>query len=232
MRLDKYIANQTPLSRSEAVKAIRSGRVTVDSSTVREAKTQVNEKTQTICLDEKEVNFKKNIYLMLNKPVDYISSTEDKNHKTVLELLPEEYSCRSPFPCGRLDIDTTGLVILTDDGAWAHNITSPKKKCFKTYIVDSLRSLSDEEIQKLEEGLFLAGDDRITKPAKVKNLGECKYELKISEGRFHQVKRMFEAVGNKVIKLHREAIGEILLDNDLGEGEFRELTEKEISLFN
>ena len=231
MRLDKYIANQTPLSRSEAVKAIRSGRVTVDSSTVREAKTQVKESSQAIALDGKEIGFKENIYLMLNKPADYISSTEDRNHKTVIELLPEEYSCRNPFPCGRLDIDTTGLVILTDDGAWAHNITSPKKKCFKTYIVDSLRTLSDEEIKSLEDGVFLAGDERITKPAKVKVLDECRYELQISEGRFHQVKRMFETVGNKVLKLHRHAIGEIQLDNNLAPGEFRELNENEVNFF-
>ena len=111
------------------------------------------------------------------------------------------------------------------------NITSPKKKCFKTYIIDSLRSLSEKEITNLEEGVFLAGDDRITKPAKLKTLDDCKYEMQISEGRFHQVKRMFEAVGNKVLKLHRSAIGKIVLDNDLAVGKFRELTEDEVKLF-
>lgn len=231
MRLDKYISNQTPLSRSEAVKAIRSGRVLVDGSCIKEAKTQVNESSNAISLDGKEVSFKKNIYLMLNKPVDFISSTEDRNHKTVLELLSEEYSCRNPFPCGRLDIDTTGLVLLTNDGPWGHNITSPKKHCFKTYIVDTLREIADDEAKKLEEGLFLDGDDKITKPAKLKKLADCKYELQISEGRFHQVKRMMEAVGNKVIKLHRQAIGNIQLDPDLDVGGFRELTEEEIKQF-
>ena len=231
MRLDKYISNQTPLSRSEAVKAIRSGRVSVDGAAVREAKTQINEKSHSISLDGNEINFKENVYLMLNKPVDYISSTEDRNHQTVLELIPDDYACRNPFPCGRLDIDTTGLVILTDDGPWGHNITSPKKKCFKTYIVDSLRNLSEEEIVKLQEGLFIAGDDKMTKPAKVKILDDCKYELQISEGRFHQVKRMFEAIGNKVLKLHRKAIGAIHLDAELEEGQFRELTDDEVELF-
>lgn len=231
MRLDKYISNQTSLSRSEAVKALRSGRVSVDGTVIREAKTQVKENIQSISLDGKEISFKKNIYLMLNKPADYISSTEDKKHKTVIELLPEEYSCRNPFPCGRLDIDTTGLVLLTDDGQWAHNITSPKKKCFKTYIVHSLRALADAEIKSLEEGIFLAGDDKITMPARIKVLAECKYELQISEGRFHQVKRMFESLGNKVLKLHRQAIGEIQLDDSLTEGGFRELSDEEIHFF-
>ena len=231
MRLDKYISNQTVLSRSEAVKAIRSGKVSVDNNCVRDPKTKVSEAKNKVSLEGKEVKFRENIYLMMNKPVGYISSTEDRNHKTVLELLPDEYSCRNPFPCGRLDIDTTGLVILTDDGPWAHNITSPKKKCFKTYIFEAFTELSEESQQKLEEGVFLAGDDKITAPAKIKHQSGRTYELQISEGRFHQVKRMLEAVDNKVLKLHRKAIGKIVLDSTLASGEFRELTEDEIDLF-
>lgn len=231
MRLDKYISNQTPLSRSEAVKAIRNGKVTVDDHCIRDPKTHVNENNSSVELEGQSVSYRKNIYLMLNKPVDYISSTDDPRHQTVLDLLPEEYACRNPFPCGRLDIDTTGLVLLTDDGPWGHNITSPKKKCFKTYIVATLRNLSEDEALKIKEGVFLDGDERITKPAKLKKLDDCKYELQISEGRFHQVKRMMESIGNKVMKLHRQAIGPIALDSDLKLGEYRELTEEEISIF-
>lgn len=231
MRLDKYVSNQTPLSRSQAVQKIRSGKVFVDDQCIRDPKTHVDESSSKVELEKVEISYKEFVYLMLNKPVDYISSTEDKNHQTVLELLPEEYACRKIFPCGRLDIDTTGLVLLTDDGPWGHNITSPKKKCFKTYIVNTLRNLSDDESTKIEEGLFLDGDDRVTKPAKIKKIDDCKYELQISEGRFHQVKRMMESIGNKVMKLHRQAIGTIELDTELKLGEFRELTEEEISIF-
>ena len=231
MRLDKYISNQTPLSRSEAVQKIRKGKVFVDDRCIRDPKTHVDELSTKVELEKVQISYKKFVYLMLNKPVDYISSTEDKNHKTVLELLPEEYACRKVFPCGRLDIDTTGLVLLTDDGAWGHNITSPKKECFKTYIVNTLRSLSEEEAQKIEEGVFLDGDERISKPAKIQKLDDCKYELQISEGRFHQVKRMMESIGNKVMKLHRQKIGSIELDSNLASGDFRELSEEEINLF-
>lgn len=231
MRLDKYISNQTTLSRSEAVKVIRAGKVSVDGTVFRDPKSQVNENSCQVQLNGESVSFKKNIYIMLHKPVGFISSTEDKYLKTVLDLLPDEITCRKPFPCGRLDIDTTGLVLLTDDGVWSHKITSPKKKCFKTYLVNTLKSLSEEDMKKLEEGVYLDGDDKITQPAMIREIDKCRYELKISEGRFHQVKRMMEAVGNKVVKLHRQAIGEIILDTDLKEGDFRELSEDEVNQF-
>lgn len=231
MRLDKYVSNQTVLSRSEAVKKIKAGKVFVDGNCVREPKTQVNEQNSSIELEGTLISFKKNIYIMLHKPVGFISSTEDKYQKTVLDLLPDEITCRKPFPCGRLDIDTTGLVLLTDDGVWSHKITSPKKKCFKTYLVNTLKSLSEEDMKNIEEGVFLDGDDKITQPALIREIDKCRYELKISEGRFHQVKRMMEAVGNKVVKLHRQAIGEIFLDPKLKEGDFRELSEDEVNQF-
>ncbi len=231
MRLDKFIANQSTLSRSEAVNVIKNGKVSVDEKIVRDPKTQINEEKNIISLNGEKLIYKEFIYLMLNKPTGYISSTDDPRQKTVLELLPEIYSCRKPFTSGRLDIDTTGLVLLTDDGAWSHNITSPKKKCFKTYIVQTFLPLSKEAMHQLETGVFLDGDDKITEPALIREINPCEYELKISEGRFHQVKRMMLAVGNKVVKLHRAAIGDIRLDSQLKLGESRELTNDEISFF-
>ena len=231
MRLDKYIGHSSTLSRKEAVKAIRCGSVTVDGRNERNAAAKINEAVSVVSLDGQPLIYRENIYLMLNKPEEYICSTKDERNKIVLELLPPEFASREPFACGRLDIDTTGLVLLTDDGRWSHNITSPKKKCFKTYIVNSLFSLSAEAMQQLEEGVMLEDDDKITLPAKIKEIGQSKYELQIQEGRFHQIKKMLVAVGNQVVALHRASIGNIVMDESLELGKWRELTEAEIAFF-
>ena len=230
MRLDKYISNSTALSRKEAMKVIKSGKIQVEGQVCRNPAQKIDP-LGAIFLDGRPVIYRENIYLMLNKPEDYICSTRDGRNKTVLELLPEDFASREPFACGRLDIDTTGLVLLTDDGKWSHNITSPKKKCFKTYLIKSLYSLSEESMKKLEDGVFLDGDDKVTLPAKVQEVGDSEYELQIQEGRFHQVKRMFVSVGNRVLKLHRSSIGNIELDENLQLGQWRELTEDEVGLF-
>jgi 16S rRNA pseudouridine516 synthase len=231
MRLDKYVGGSSTLSRKEAVKAIRRGRVTVDSVKQQDSSSKVDEHKAVVTLDDEELLYREQIYIMLNKPDDYICSTKDGRNKIILELLPPLFAQREPFACGRLDIDTTGLVILTDDGRWSHNITSPKKKCFKTYIVNSLFDLSSDAMQELEAGVMLDDDDKITLPAKIKELASCKYELQIQEGRFHQVKRMFTAVGNSVVKLHRHGIGPVVLDEGLEPGNWRELSESEIKAF-
>ncbi|MCM8531824.1 MAG: rRNA pseudouridine synthase [Lentisphaeraceae bacterium] len=232
MRLDRFIAKCTTMGRAESTKKVRQGKVTVNEKTITNPQTKVSPDTDTIYFDGNRLEYKEFIFLMLNKPMGFICSTKDDKNRTVLDLLPEEHSARSPFSCGRLDIDTTGLVILTDNGKWSHRITSPKKKCFKTYIVTSHEPLSKEDMVQLEEGVMLDDDDKITLPAKIKELEDCKYELQICEGRFHQVKRMFEAVGNLVVGLHRSSIGQIILDPKLESGKYRELTPEEISYFS
>lgn len=232
MRLDRFISKCTTMGRAESTKKVRQGKVKVNDKTTTNPQTKIAPDTDSIYFDDRKLEYKEFIYIMLNKPMGYICSTKDDKNRTVLDLLPEEYSARSPFSCGRLDIDTTGLVLLTDNGKWSHKITSPKKKCFKTYIVSSNEPLSKEDMAQLEEGVMLDGDDKITLPARIKKLENCKYELQICEGRFHQIKRMFEAVGNLVIALHRSTIGGIILDSELESGKYRELTPEEVSYFS
>jgi len=227
MRLDKFTATASELSRSEATKAIRGGAITVNGKTEKNPKTAVDAAKDEIKLKGEALTYREFVYLMLNKPEGYICSTKDARQQTVLELLPKFFADRKPHSCGRLDIDTTGLVLLTDDGNWSYGITAPKKKCYKTYLINSLSELSEEDIQKLEEGIILEGEEKATLPAKIKRLDHKYYELQIMEGRFHQIKRMFTAVYNKVLKLHRQSIGPISL-GDLPVEEFRELTTEEI----
>ncbi len=228
MRLDKYLSKCTDLSRSEATRALKNGFVKLNGSAVRDGKTNMDYLVDEVLFDGEPLLYRENIYLMLNKPQGYICSTEDEKCATILELISSAFASRKPYACGRLDIDTTGLVLMTDDGNWSYGITAPKKKCEKTYLIDSASELSDDDMSKIEEGLFLDDDEKITAPAKIEKLGELKYRLKITEGRFHQVKRMFEAVGNMVKKLHREQIGPIVLDSSLDLGQWRELTTEEV----
>lgn len=231
MRLDKYISSTSTLSRKEAIKVIRSGKVIVDGKVQKNSSIKFNEVEAVVTLDGESLVYREQIYIMLNKPDGFICSTKDGRNKIVLELLPPFFASRELFACGRLDIDTTGLVLLTDDGRWAHNITSPKKKCFKTYIVNSLFDLSPEAMEQISEGVMLDNDENVTLPAKIKELAPCQYELQIQEGRFHQVKRMLVAVGNQVVKLHRHSIGPISLDEELPEGKWRELSAEEVECF-
>ncbi|NQZ56366.1 MAG: rRNA pseudouridine synthase [Lentisphaeraceae bacterium] len=228
MRLDKFTASSSELSRSEATKVIRGGRVAVNGQIEKNVKTKVDPKNDEITFNKEVLKYREFVYLMMHKPQNYICSTKDAKQATVLELLPELFASRKPHSCGRLDIDTTGLVLLTDDGSWSYGITSPKKKCMKTYLVHSLSELGENDIKQLEEGIMLEDEDKPTLPAEIKRLGKCYYELKICEGRFHQIKRMFIALYNKVEKLHRQSIGPVTLGDDLKEGDFRELTDEEI----
>jgi 16S rRNA pseudouridine516 synthase len=231
MRLDRFLSKCTHCGRAQATKIIRQGKVKVNNLTSSNPKTQVDPNKDEVLYQDKILEYKEFIYLMLNKPTGYICSTKDNKCRTVLELLEDNYALREPASCGRLDIDTTGLVLLTDNGPWNHKITSPKKKCFKTYIVDSDSPLSKEDMQELREGVLMDNENKKTLPAEIKELAECRYELQICEGKFHQVKRMFQAVGNCVLSLHRAQIGQILLDDKLASGEYRELTNEEVQYF-
>lgn len=231
LRLDKIISKCTDLSRSEATRALKAGYVIVNDRPERSGKISIDPINDKVFFDGEELIYREKIYLMLNKPKGFVCAAKDHRLKTVLELLPSSLASREPFSCGRLDADTTGLVLLTDDGSWGHSITSPKKKCIKTYLVLSNLELSEKDMHLLETGVYLDGDEKITAPATIEKLDEKNYRLKITEGRYHQVKRMFEAVGNRVVGLHREKIGDLILNKELQEGNWRELSEAEVALF-
>jgi 16S rRNA pseudouridine516 synthase len=169
-------------------------------------------------------------YFMMNKPTGVVCATVDAQHTTVLDLL-DEGNLKGLHVAGRLDIDTTGLVLISDDGEWTHRITSPRHKCEKSYLVTLAESMDESLIERFAEGVERKSDEGKTKPAKLEILAPTEARLIISEGKYHQVKRMFATVGNHVMALHRERIGEVVLDDELEMGEYRPLSKDEVVLF-
>lgn len=231
MRLDKFLANAGVGTRKEVREILKKRKVLVNGNFEKDGSTQINEDTDEILMDGEKLSYNEFIYLMLNKPDGVISATEDARHKTVIDLLDEKYKKYQPFPVGRLDQDTEGLLILTNDGILAHNLLSPKKHVDKTYYVELNRKLTPGAIEKIENGLQLA-DNFITKDAKVKLYEEDRKKcfITITEGKYHQVKRMFGAVNNKVLYLKRVQMGNLKLDESIPLGEYRELTTDELEL--
>lgn len=227
MRLDKYICESTELTRSEAKKWLKQGDITVDDKVVKSGNFKVPEGA-VVAYDGQVLELRKTRYIMLNKPKEFISSNVDEVYPSLLHLIDLDKAFDLHI-AGRLDADTTGLVLLTDDGKWSHNITSPKKGCKKRYRVELADPVEDDYEQQLTEGVMLNGETEPTKPAALKVINEHEVLLTISEGKYHQVKRMFAALGNKVDELHRESIGGITLDEELAFGEWRYLTEAEIN---
>ncbi|MBQ6601168.1 MAG: rRNA pseudouridine synthase [Clostridia bacterium] len=230
-RLDKIIASQGKYSRSEVKKLVKAGLVRVNGSVVKSSDIKCDVNTDEIIVDGVTLNYKKHIYIMLNKPKGVISATEDASQKTVIDLVPPELKRAGLFPAGRLDGDTTGFVLITDDGDFAHRILSPKNHIMKTYHATLQRELTDEDIVSFREGLTL-GDGTKCLEAYVRMLPEEENvaEVIICEGKYHQVKRMFASLGNKVLGLRRVKMGELPLDESLSEGECRELSDVELEL--
>lgn len=226
MRLDKYLSVTATASRSEAKLAARSGRITVNGAVVKDTAVQIDENTANVVFCGKKVIYRKFTYIMLNKPAGYISATDDPRQKTVLELLPENFKKLGLFPCGRLDIDTTGLLILTNDGQLAHRLLAPKFHVEKTYSFLCDPPLDAEMALKLEAGVDI-GEKTPTKPAKISAPDGTHGMITISEGKFHQIKRMFAAVGSGITSLSRAEFAGIKLDRTLREGEWRTLTDDE-----
>lgn len=222
IRLDKYISNQTLYSRSEIRKMIFKGQCTVNDITVCQPDFKVEE-TDCICLDGQAVQFQKYVYIAMNKPKGVLSASEDRSCKTVVDLLPEKYSKRNIFPAGRLDKDSTGLVLLTDDGDFAHRITSPKHHIEKSYIVTLDAPVTDEIIEGFEKGVTLA-DGSVCKSAVCQRLEEFRARVILTQGKYHQIKRMFGVYGVGVNALHRERMGNYTLPDSLSEGDFVEIT--------
>jgi len=215
-------------SRSEIKKFLKTCRVKLNGKFEKSSNTQVDIDKDEILFDDEIVIYKEFTYLMLNKPKDYISATFDPKLPTVLELLEFPYSNMELFPVGRLDIDTTGFLILTNDGKFSYNVTNPKKKVNKKYLVTLRDDISSNQIESLENGIYFEKEDFTTENAKVEEISKREIYLTISEGKFHQVKRMLEYVGNKVVELKRVSIGNLSLDEKLELGEYREITNTEL----
>ncbi|WP_028862258.1 16S rRNA pseudouridine(516) synthase RsuA [Psychromonas aquimarina] len=225
MRLDKYICQSTTLTRSQAKKAITQGRISSSENTIRSTAYKVSENEQ-ISFDGKVINVRGIRYIMLNKPADFICSTVDEQLPSILNLLDVEKR-EQLFIAGRLDADTTGLTLITDDGQWSHKVTSPRNKCSKCYRVGLNAPVGEDAVALFREGIQLKNEAKPCLPAELQIISETEVLLTISEGKYHQVKRMFAAVGNHVVELHREKIGSIELDSSLDLGEWRYLTDAE-----
>jgi 16S rRNA pseudouridine516 synthase len=228
LRLDKHLSQATGMPRSHALTHIRGGHVTVDGELVRDTAQHVNPAQQVILMNGQPVRASKHLVLVQHKPPGVVTSTETGAAQTVMELIPEPLRHRDLAPVGRLDRDTSGLLILTTDGALNHRLTHPKRHVDKVYVAELVRELAPNAEERLARGIIL--DDGPTLPAKLERLGPLTVRLTIREGRFHQVKRMMAALGSSVLQLHREQIGGLRLPEDLAIGETRELTEAELTL--
>lgn len=237
MRLDQFLVKSNICSRTEAKKYIKSGRVIVNGVVAKDSSAHIDEKKDEVLFDNLVIEYSEFHYYMLNKPAGCVTATRDGLSATVIDLLKGE-PVKDLFPVGRLDKDTEGLLIITDDGKLAHELLSPKKHVEKCYYVISNKQLTPDVALQMETGLDI-GDDKPTLPAKVKELADDEissryngfaYTLTICEGRFHQVKRMFEACGAKVLYLRRISMGGLALDEKLESGEYRKLTDEEVDL--
>jgi 16S rRNA pseudouridine516 synthase len=226
MRLDKYICESTTLTRSQAKKVISQGRVKSGDKVVRSSAYKAGA-DEVISFDDKIISVRGLRYIMINKPQDFICSNVDEQLPSLFNLIDADKK-EQLFIAGRLDADTTGLALITDDGKWSHKVTSPRNKCKKRYLVGLDAAITKEAVAQLEQGVQLNSEPQPCLPAEVEVISETEVRLTISEGKYHQVKRMFAAVGNLVIELHREQIGDIELDSNLAPGEWRYLTDTEV----
>jgi 16S rRNA pseudouridine516 synthase len=232
MRLDQWLSQATALSRSQAQRLIRQGAITLHTQVLKNPSQHIDP-YEPIELEHNRITLPQPLYLMLNKPQDVVSATVDAHQRTVLDLVEHPHR-HTLHVVGRLDKDTTGLLLLTSDGDWSHRITAPRKQVGKTYLVTLAKPLSTQALIQLRQGVLLQGEKRPTSPALIEVLEKELIRLTIYEGMYHQVKRMLAAVGNEVLKLHRECIGDLQLDQQLPLGEWRELsvTERALPLEN
>ena len=232
MRVDKLLSNVGVASRAELKKYCKQGLISVNGKVINNPGVQVDSESDDIRFNGEKIVYREFVYIMLNKPDGYISATFDKYDPIVLDLIDQSYLVFEPFPVGRLDKDTEGLLVLTNDGQLAHSVLSPKKHVPKTYYAKIQGKVTEEDILAFEKGVIL-DDGYETMPSQLKILKSddmSEIELTIHEGKFHQVKRMFESVGKKVVYLKRLSMGKLKLDESLGLGEYRELTEEEVKL--
>ena len=230
MRIDKLISEAGFASRTEAAKAARKGNVTVNGEKVKDLSRHIDPERDVVTFFGEVVTYQKNVYIMMNKPEGYVSSTDDHSAPIVLELLDERLQLLGLFPCGRLDKYTVGLLLLTNDGQAAHRMLSPKKHVEKIYRFTLAHAITPDEIARLEAGVDIGGF--VTKPCKVVMLSDTEGDITLTEGKYHQIKRMAEAVNNKITYLERTAFAGIALDRTLARGEWRYLNEEEMALIS
>lgn len=227
-RLDKFISSQlVSVSRKDARELIKRGAVTVNGTSERSADRKIDAEKDVVAVSGEVIGYKRFLYIMLNKPAGVVCATRDGLSETVLELLPPDLRRDGLFPAGRLDKDTVGFVLITDDGALAHRILSPKSHVDKEYFVRLRDGIPENAEDMFAEGMVLDGEKCL--PAKLNRINERECELTLHEGKYHQIKRMFEALGNEVVYLKRISIAGIKLDENLSEGQARELTDDELS---
>lgn len=224
IRLDKFISSQTKLSRSDAVKAVYHHKVQVNGRTASDPAMKVDISLDEILLSGEKLTYEQYVYYVLNKPAGVISATEDKEHKTVIDLLPKDIPL---FPVGRLDIDTEGLIVLTNDGKFAHDLTSPKHHVDKTYFAKLDGNVTDEMVKAFAEG-FDYGEEKPSLPGKLEAIDESSAYVTIHEGKFHQVKRMFKTFDREVLYLQRVGFGKLRLDETLKAGEYKKISKDDI----
>lgn len=227
-RLDKIVSISTGLSRTNSRAAIKSGRVKVNGEIRTVPESKADEYGDIILLDGKRIFFQKFIYIMMNKPKGVVSVTEDKTHKTAIDLLPESYGRRNLFPAGRLDRDTTGFLLITDDGDFAHRILSPKNHIEKEYVAEVDKEITPEVLEGFKSGIKIG--EETTKPSGLEIISDDKKKAKVvlTQGMYHQIKRMFGFYGIKVLELRRIRMGKLYIDEALGDGEFKELNMDDI----
>lgn len=225
-RIDRILSEQTNYSRKEIKKLVAKGLVLVNDCVVRKSDEKYDEDNISIKINGEEVRVNKHFYLLLNKPKGYVSITVSDSDKTVIDLVPDKYKTRTLFPAGRLDKDTTGLMLITDDGVFAHNILSPKKHIKKVYEVVIDKDVSDEMVYGFRDGVKL--NDGECKSALLEKVDTNKCLVTLTEGRYHQIKRMFGCYKAKVLELKRICMGELYLPSDLGVGEVREVSDEEL----
>jgi len=230
-RLDKFISNQLNIPRSMSKTQIHRGKVTVNGEIVRDPSFVFDVEANKITYKGEAVEYKKYVYIIMNKPKGTLTATEDKNAKTVIDLIPDDLKRKNLFPVGRLDKDTTGMLIITDDGEFAHNLIHPSKNIPKTYIATLDGELNGEMVEKFSKGVTLA-DGTVCKSAKLEIIKSNVAKLTITEGKYHEIKRMFGTAGLGVNELKRESIGALTLDKRLKEGESRLLSAEELTLVN
>ncbi len=229
MRLDKLVAEATPCSRLQAKKLISSGLISINGLITRQIGLKVMDKDR-VGSSGKDLTRLKPRYILLNKPMGYVCSTLDEQYPSALNLLTGVNLSKLHF-AGRLDQDTTGLVLISDDGKWTHRITSPKSKLSKTYRIELASKLTEEAISLLQSGVKLKNEAKPSKPAAIYRIDQLNIEISLTEGRYHQVKRMIAAVGSHVVSLHRPTIGHVTIGDDMELGAWRYLTAMEIEKF-
>lgn len=231
-RLDKIVATALQISRKDAISLIKSGRVNENGVALKDAKKKLDENTAELFLDENRIYYYKYVYIMMNKPKGIISASDGKGDKSVIDILPAEMKRKNLFPAGRLDKDTTGFMLITDDGEFAHSILSPKNHIPKTYIAKLDKPFDEAVVKEFESGVKLKDEKCMGAKLEAADGDFCTARVEIKQGMYHQIKRMFACFGLKVVELKRIKMGDLYLDESLKEGECRYISEKELSMIS